>query len=435
MRILFVSNYYPPFTRGGYEQWCQEVGTELAKRGHQVSVLTTQAPENTAPSTEDDIPVYRLLHLEVEGGLAQTVRRLLFKERQKLEAENLHHIQKLMAQIQPDRVLIWGMWNVPRSVPALLEQLLPGRVAYYICDYWLSLPNAYIQRWQTGARQKLTQWPKQLLSILFLPQLEREAPIRLKLEHPICVSRAVRDLLVEAGVAVAHADIIYGGTQVEQFTAAVFNRHPGPADGLKLIYVGRLEAEKGLHTIIQAFSLIAANRKNISITLDIYGHGDPDYIATLKTLVQQRELTQQVLFKGGVPRAEIPVVLARYDGLIFSSEWQEPFARTILEAMAAGLVVVGTTTGGTGEILVEGVTGLTFPAGNDQVLADQIQRLYHNPALRMELAQAGQQCVIQNFTFTRMVNQIEAALLNGAKAELRQIRLPISNVPTMEAHS
>ena len=41
MRILFLSNFYPPVSRGGYEQWCQEVADGLVARGHEVTVLTS----------------------------------------------------------------------------------------------------------------------------------------------------------------------------------------------------------------------------------------------------------------------------------------------------------------------------------------------------------------------------------------------------------
>ena len=43
MRILFVSNLFPPFGRGGYEQWCEEVAHALAARGHSMAVLTSNA--------------------------------------------------------------------------------------------------------------------------------------------------------------------------------------------------------------------------------------------------------------------------------------------------------------------------------------------------------------------------------------------------------
>ncbi len=82
------------------------------------------------------------------------------------------------------------------------------------------------------------------------------------------------------------------------------------------------------------------------------------------------------------------------------------------EAMAAGLVVVGTTTGGTREILREGETGLTFAPEDADGLADQLAVLITNPELGCRLAQAGRQSVLENFTLDRMAQQIEDYLLD-----------------------
>src|SRR5690606_35092850 len=103
----------------------------------------------------------------------------------------------------------------------------------------------------------------------------------------------------------------------------------------------------------------------------------------------------------------MPSVMAKYDALVFPSEWHEPFARTPLEAMAAGLVVVGTTTGGTGEVLVHNETGLTFSAGDPESLAARFRQLVSHRDLGRALAARGQKTVRNYFTLQRMVDEIE----------------------------
>jgi glycosyltransferase involved in cell wall biosynthesis len=85
--------------------------------------------------------------------------------------------------------------------------------------------------------------------------------------------------------------------------------------------------------------------------------------------------------------------------------------------MAAGLVVVGAPTGGTGEILKEGKTGLTFPAGDAAALAAQIVRLVKEPGRRRRLARAGQTRVVEDFSFTRMVDELETTLTTIAESK------------------
>src|SRR4029079_7959089 len=127
----------------------------------------------------------------------------------------------------------------------------------------------------------------------------------------------------------------------------------------------------------------------LPVTLDIVGGGDAAYEHELRAEVQDHGLLDRVHFRGGVPRAQMPSVLEEYDVLLLLSEWEEPFARIVLEAMAAGLVVIGTTRGGTGEILSEGQTGLSLAAGSAVALANELERLASDPELRAHLARAG----------------------------------------------
>lgn len=80
MRILFLTNFYPPASRGGYEQWCQEVGDGLRARGHEVTILTS-AHERDNLKSPDPRWVRRELHLEME--LASLKNALWFFTRRK----------------------------------------------------------------------------------------------------------------------------------------------------------------------------------------------------------------------------------------------------------------------------------------------------------------------------------------------------------------
>lgn len=405
MRILFVSNLYPPFARGGYEQWCEEVAQMLVARGHTVAVLTARGgSQGGDTSTQESAPaVYRLLTGQVEGGLMQTALRLA-RGVGRIEADNVAHTQRLLAEFAPDAVLVWGMWNIDRAVPQQLERQAGSSVAYYFCDYWPSLPNAYIQRLREPARRRSLQLVKSVLGRCFLPGLVAADAAPLRLEHPICVSHAVRTLLVRGGVAVDGARIVYGGTHVEEFNAP---RPAAPSVPVRLLYMGRLEPLKGVHTVIEAMRLLPGG---LPVVLDILGAGVADYVAELKAVVMQGGLEDRVHFLGAVRRSAVPAVLAEHDVLLFSSEWEEPFARSVLEAMAAGLAVIGTTTGGTGEILRHAETGLTYPAGDAVALAAQIERLAQDAELRRQLSAAGSRLVRRCYTIGRMVDELEVEL-------------------------
>jgi glycosyltransferase involved in cell wall biosynthesis len=235
--------------------------------------------------------------------------------------------------------------------------------------------------------------------------LAKEGKFDLKLDHVICVSAAVRDILVNAGLPLDQAQVIHGGTDVERF--ADTSMRNGGSSRLRLLYAGQLVRHKGVHTAIEAVAKLVNEHDVKQLHLTVVGSGHPTYEAFLHALVDREELHDCVSFYGPAAKSEMPAILQQADVLVFPSVYDEPFARMTQEAMLAGLTVVGTTTGGTKEILVEGENGLTFAAEDADALARQIRRLVTSPNLCRQLAEAGRRTVLENYTLDKMVDQIE----------------------------
>jgi len=403
VRILILSNYYPPNTRGGYELRCSETAVELAKRGHVVSVLTSRIASGVTAATLDGVAVSYGLYLEANDGPFQTAIRF-FLLRQRHDAENRFWVEALITEFQPDVVFVWGMWNVPKSVPYRAEELIDDRIVYHISDYWPALPSAYYQYWKSASGRKVTVLPKIVIAHLALRQLKRIPEPVLKYRHPTCISQALKGHLVAAGIPIHHADVLPSGIKIGDFR---FVQKTTTVNRLRVVYAGRLTKDKGLHTAVEAF-LILSRRMHSSFAFDVIGSGDELYTAKLKEMASSAEIP--IRFLGGVDRQRMPKVLAGYDVLVFPSEWDEPFARVVLEAMAVGLVVVGTATGGTKEVLVDGQTGLVFPAGNATALANALERLRSDLALRRRLAEQGCKVVCSEFSHAKMVDRFEVYL-------------------------
>lgn len=405
MKILMLTNYFPPYAKGGQELRCSEVAHALIQRGHKVQVLTSYSPATIRHSGPDTLQVHQHLHLEADPGLWKTAARY-FLFRKKHVKENQDTLRLIVRNFAPDAIFIWGMWNVHRSVPWFAEQLLPNRIIYNLSDYWPVLPDAFKQYWLTPSGRWLTHWPKAVLSRLVLPQLSKEADYSLKFQNIICVSRYIRDELIDQGLPINHARIIYSGVDTAKFNSNGNPRLSSDTGGFKLLYVGRLVADKGIQTAIKAMSFV----DQYPITLDIVGAGSPEFEQSLVEQVITYGLAGKVHFKGSVTREQIPSIMDAYDSLLFPSEWNEPFARTPLEAMATGLLVIGTTTGGTAEILIANQTGLVFQPGNALALATEIERAFHEPELRVKLSKQGQIFVRENFSSVQMIDKIEQCL-------------------------
>jgi glycosyltransferase involved in cell wall biosynthesis len=406
VHILFLSNLYPPHDLGGMELRCQETVDRLRARGHVCHVLTSRYGVNGLPAPKESTT--RVLHLQAD---IHHYRPLdFFWRRQWQEWANRRALCGALDRFQPDVVFIWGMWNLSRQIAHWSEQWADGRVAYAIAGYWPMGPDAHEAYWQRTARRsraRVLMAPARWLALRLLAREKATHP--LALEQVACVSEYVRRKLTDAGALPHGARVIYNGIDPQPFLQAAMHRQPSP-HLLRLVYTGGLAAHKGVHTAIEALGVAQRQGQVDNMHLSIVGGGHPDYGAHLKRLVEELGLQNHVTFRGRVPRGEIAAVLAGHDVFLFTSVYDEPIARSVMEAMAAGLTVVGTPVGGQGEMLQDGANALVFPPDDPEGLAACILRLQHDLELRAQLAEAGRRTVVERFTLDRMVDEVEAWL-------------------------
>lgn len=408
MRVLCLTNFYPPATQGGYEIWCQEVSEGLRQRHHQVEVLTTRLADRNIPR-RDPAWVHRELHPEMDfSPLFNSIT--FFTRRTAREQENLAILRRRLRDPAPDVVLVWGMWNLSRALPALAEQLLPGRVVYYMGDYWPTLPSQYERYWQVEARNGLTALPKRLLRKRAQRILAREETPVLEFQHVLFPTEFLRAEYRQLGVVMGHTQVVYGGAATQPFVSDAPLQPARPDGAIELLYVGRVTEDKGVHTAIEALGQLVQGADGHRYHLHVVGAADPAYQLRLQELVQGLGLAQAVTFEGGRPKPELPALYHQADILVFPSIWAEPFGRVLVEAMAAGLVVVSTAVGGTAEIVIDGETGLLCPPGDAGALASQVRRLAAAPELRRRLAAMARRRAIEHFDSAHMTAGIEAYL-------------------------
>jgi len=408
MRILNLSNFYPPAGRGGYEQWCQEVTDELRRRGHEAVVLTSMHGRD-ALSEPDPVWVHRDLHLEMEfASLRNSVE--FFTGRKDKEKANLACLDRLMQDLAPDAVLVWGMWNLSRSLPSMAEQLAASRVVYYLGDYWPTLPRQTETYWEVPARSWVTAAPKALLKPLAKHALLNEPEATPEYAHVLYSSGFLRDELKRKGFSAKNGEIIYGAIDTALYTG---NHKEPPARGHQvgsLLYAGRLAAEKGVHTAIEALSLLIHDKGQAHVTLTVAGSGEPDYEQRLRELAKREQVERSITFMRALPKEAMPALYGEADVLLFTSIWPEPFGRVVVEAMASGVAVVGTAVGGAGEILSGNGNALVFEPGDANGLAARVAQLIEKPDLYSRLVECGRRTAAERFDLHRMTSEIEAAL-------------------------
>jgi glycosyltransferase involved in cell wall biosynthesis len=175
----------------------------------------------------------------------------------------------------------------------------------------------------------------------------------------------------------------------------------------KLLIVTAMHKRSGVLTALKAIQELRKTGTRVSLSL--YGKGDSSYIAELRSLIALKQLPVEILNVSNLVK-DLPAVYRRHDALLYTSEEPEPFSFTVLEAMAAGLPVVGTVLGGTRELLRHGENAFTYTPGDVYELAQRIQELQLSRALRTQMAETAQSEVLAQFNETAVTDRIEAFL-------------------------
>lgn len=406
MRILFVSNFYPPYAIGGYEMHCAEVTNRLRERGHNVRVLTSR--HGVGIPTQAD-GVHRTLFLECDFKHYSPWH--FFFRHWTEERSNVRDLSQLLATFTPDMVMFWGMWHLSWALPALAESSrFP--VAYYLEDLWPIGIDPHTEYWQgqlTNPFKQVIKGAAAQLAFGFM-RLHRYPP-QLHFTHAACGSRFLQRKLADSIPAFQNATVVMCGIELKQFQQVQAARLQPDMKPLRLIYVGRLDPLKGVHAAIEALAHLRHLPGAPEATLTVVGSGHPDYETELRRLIVELALSESVALVGSIPTVQIPQLLTKHNCQLVPSVVEEGFGRVLLEGMAAGLVVVATGTGGSGEILEDGVNGLRFPPGDAQALARCLYRLEHEPTLAPRLVHQGR-LTAARFSIEAMADGIEQFLLN-----------------------
>ncbi len=410
MKILVITNLYPPHEIGGYELRCRDVCDRLKASGHQVHILTSD--HKVAGRMEITEPhVSRKLRINgMYGNPWLPIQRLY-----SLEKHNHKTLSREIETVSPDIIHIWNMGGISKSLLLRIEQeKIP--VVYDVSDHWIARSlraDVWLSWWNTpGSFARLAL--RGLLTFTCIRSaISRTAPTgswdTIRFSNIYFCSAFMRDLTVSKGWPVAHADVIHCGIE----TAAFPVKQDKSCFG-KLLWVGRLSEDKDPLTAVRALS--AARRDGLTqLTLDLYGHGEPDYIAKVDAEIASLGLTD-CAFRKSAPAAEMRKLYSQYDALLFTSNWGEPFALTPLEAMSSGLPVITSLDGGQPELARHEVNCLIAEAANPALYATRIAELAASPQLRVSIAATGLDEARTRFDIDPITRQIEAFLLKALKS-------------------
>jgi glycosyltransferase involved in cell wall biosynthesis len=362
-----INNLYPPQELGGYGRRVCDFANVLRERGHTIQVLTSDAPYlGEVKSLEDDVERSLLL-----CGTYEKLPPQYLTDSFKL-TQILHHNDRVIrAKINnyaPDACLVG---NIDLLTHTLFEPLLQNKI-----------PVVHL----LGFAQTGYTVPDAPTSPLY---------------HIAANSEFGRQSILSQGYPFEDIGIVYPGAFIDQFQMCTLPN----LERLRIVFAGLVMPYKGPQTLVEALSIL--HDADVDFQCAIAGASPLEgFIDELRAFVEAKGLENQVEFLGYLQRPQLIELFATHNVLVFPSVWEEPFGRSQVEAMAAGLTLITSGTGGSGEVIEPGVSGLTFPAGNAAALAEALMSLPKNRQRWESIATAGQKRA-ELFSIERSVDSIE----------------------------
>ncbi|WP_375462537.1 glycosyltransferase family 4 protein [uncultured Methylobacterium sp.] len=359
MRILHLSSLYPPHIVGGAERSVEHLAEELAGLGHTVAAacIERQAEPKTV---RNGVTVYRMAHhndfwLEdwaQHGRLARNT----FKLKQQWNFAVAAEFGRVLDDFQPDIVNTHSLLDISTLVwRAAAKRGIP--IVHTICEYDLICGNAAMFKhgkpcthWHLGckvvnaSKQLTNRWVDAVASV-------GTEILKTHVDHGL-----FRHLAPE------RRRVIYYSCTVPDGDPAARRGVDRTGRPMTFGFLGRINVEKGVGTLIDALHRIGPGDWRCLIA----GQAMDDSIERFRA----RAAGLPIEFVGWVQPKDF---LTEIDVLVVPSFWAEPSPRTVYEAYAMGVPVIGADSGGIPELIGEHNADWLFSAGDDADLADRIR--------------------------------------------------------------
>ncbi|ACF44759.1 glycosyltransferase family 4 protein [Pelodictyon phaeoclathratiforme] len=412
MKILFISNLYPPNVIGGYERLCFDMASALHARGHDITVLTS-----SYGGGHEEIRgqrVIRTLKLFATEGAIYKPFEASLEERGQWERHNEEQFCKLVEEAEPDLLFVWNLYFFNHGFLDLIQQSALPKL-YLLTDNWMLL---FLNPEFIGKYFSREVFKKKVITRI----INRMLPGGLKKKssntvmsikgRAIFASKFMMHLYEDASCAFQEGSAIcYHGVHfLHKPEAQRKDRTTFVKEGeVRLLFAGRIVDIKGVHTALEALAGIQRACRQQRVTLTIVGDTqDKSYKKRLDDLAARLGLEQSLIFRQPVPETGLFDLFQQFDIYLFPSLY-EPFSLTLILALEAGIPTVASAAGGNVEIVGHRQTGLLFEAGNAGSLKRQVVEMIRNDQLRAQLSRAATGRA-SAFTFEKMVSQIETEL-------------------------
>lgn len=398
MRILVLSDLYPPVAFGGYEMECAALVDGL--RGeHDLLVSASDFQRDAAgrdPQVLRDLPFQTTGARGALSAPTKTVRAIRVLRRQ-------------IDGFKPDLVYVSSAASLPQAVIAeVARRRLPLVLRFAELWYASSLfsGDRFMRHLSPGDTGVRGVWARTLRGVnRAVPRLRFDAPVKVRASLS-WNSDTLRELAGEpAAVDLVLERTIYPATLQAPALMAI---ERAPAKQPTIAYVGRVTLYKGADVACRMLARLR-QRHDIQARLVIVGTVAPDMRRDLDSLCAQEGIADQVEFLGHVTGDALARVLSHAHALVVPSVRPEAFGLAAVEAALARVPVVASRSGGIPEALREDRDALFFEPGDAEGGAAAIARSLADPA-GTERRVASAYARAQDFSLERWVSESEALI-------------------------
>ncbi|BBY79328.1 glycosyltransferase family 4 protein [Mycolicibacterium pulveris] len=396
MKVLMVSWEYPPVVVGGLGRHVHHLATALAAAGHEVVVLSRR-PSDTDPSTHpttDDVS-------EGVRVIAAAQDPHEFEFGSDMMAWTLamgHSMVRAGLAIKGTDTEPWK----PDVVHA--HDWLVAHPAIALAEYFDVPLVSTVHATEAGRH---SGWVSGRIS----RQVHAvESWLVHESDSLITCSASMSDEITELfGPGLAETRVIRNGIDVARWPFAPRRPRQGPA---RLLYLGRLEYEKGIHDAIAALPRI--RRTHPGTTLTIAGTGTQQ--AWLVEQARKHKVLRATSFVGHLNHDDLVNLLHTADAAVLPSHY-EPFGIVALEAAATGTPLATSNVGGLGEAVINGQTGVSYPPRDIAALANAVRTVLDDPQAAQKMAVAARERLTSDFDWDAVAEETAQVYLSAKRAE------------------
>ena len=377
MKILIVSNLYPPNYIGGYEIGCSDFVNYVKKqKKYELKVLTSNygIKKNNKKIIGDHNLVHR--QLITDWSYSYNNRITVYLKNIYRELQNRFIFKKIINNFKPDIVFFWSLTGISLSLTNICKNKKIPFSIYVFDEQYARLDEDFFYRQIRKIHQK---YFPHLNNMIFASKFLKKSFDKLKLNFK---NKKIKESVISWGVRSQPL------------------RKSKIKEKINILYVGQIVEHKGLHLLLSAIDILGNNIKK-KIQVNIYGGIiNKDYFLKNLNFVKKKNLQNIVSFKKKFNRSEMKGIMKNNDILVFPSIWDEPFGITLLEAQSFGLAILASDTGGTKESLLDGIAGMLFKKNDIKDLTEKIKRLVLNKKLIEKYSKASQNNIKNNHLFS-----------------------------------